>query len=139
MTNTASVTGRDGFIITKALAYAITMIDSLPAEKQEWSDRQDMVAIMKSNLFAPSAVICSAIHTGFITDFVDMKRPSDKPDGLRSFVDNAIVMMRENGADLGELRILKPVPADDEVDFIEDGAAPTPEPEFVDDDEEVTA
>jgi hypothetical protein len=37
-----NVTGRDGFIMAKALAYAITTIDRLPRVRQEGSDRDDM-------------------------------------------------------------------------------------------------
>jgi hypothetical protein len=40
-----SITGRDGYIVAKALAYAIEIIESLPEERQEASDREDMIAI----------------------------------------------------------------------------------------------
>jgi hypothetical protein len=46
------VTGRDGYIIAKALAYAISVIDALPQGRQEGSDREDMarlLAAMRSN------------------------------------------------------------------------------------------
>ena len=36
------VTGRDDYIIAKALAYAITAIEVLPFRDSEWSDQQDM-------------------------------------------------------------------------------------------------
>jgi hypothetical protein len=36
------VTGRDGMILCKALAYAITAIEHLPDRWQEWSDKEDM-------------------------------------------------------------------------------------------------
>jgi hypothetical protein len=42
------VTGRDGYVIQKALVYAIEAIESLPPEHQEWSDCQDMKCILKS-------------------------------------------------------------------------------------------
>lgn len=41
-----NVTGRDGFIMTKALAYAITTIDCLPRDQQEGSDRDDMLDLL---------------------------------------------------------------------------------------------
>ena len=41
-----SVTGRDGYIITKALAYAVEAIAMLPEERQEASDRADMLALL---------------------------------------------------------------------------------------------
>ncbi len=44
--NTPGVTGRDGYIIGKALAYAIATIDGLPEGQQERSDRDDMVAVL---------------------------------------------------------------------------------------------
>lgn len=40
------ITGRDGFIIRKALAYGIVAICQLPKEQQEYSDMQDMRAIL---------------------------------------------------------------------------------------------
>ena len=42
-----SITGRDGFIIAKALAYAIVAIDQLPEKRQEYSDQQDMRALLQ--------------------------------------------------------------------------------------------
>jgi len=41
-----SVTGRDGYILCKALAYAINVIERLPETRQEWSDCQDMKLIL---------------------------------------------------------------------------------------------
>jgi hypothetical protein len=41
------VTGRDDYIIRKALAYAITTIRGLPEHRQEWSDLQDMVGLFR--------------------------------------------------------------------------------------------
>lgn len=42
----ASVTGRDGYIIAKALAYAIARIQSLPDDRQEYGDMLDMCALL---------------------------------------------------------------------------------------------
>jgi vacuolar-type H+-ATPase subunit D/Vma8 len=39
-------TGRNSHLIAKALAYAIATIDGLPYEKQEVSDRDDMIALL---------------------------------------------------------------------------------------------
>lgn len=44
---TASVTGRDGYIINKALAYAISTIRALPKEQREESDAEDMLALLE--------------------------------------------------------------------------------------------
>jgi hypothetical protein len=38
----SAVTGRDGYIIAKALAYTIAVIDRLPPELREGSDQNDM-------------------------------------------------------------------------------------------------
>ena len=43
-----NVTGRDGYIITKALAYAIEAISSLPAAWQENGDQNDMKRLLES-------------------------------------------------------------------------------------------
>ena len=48
MTGKPSVTGRDGYIMAKALAYAIACIDGLPEERREVSNRCDMVALLFS-------------------------------------------------------------------------------------------
>jgi hypothetical protein len=42
----AEITGRDDYIITKALAYAIAFIDELPEDEQAASDRNDMAALL---------------------------------------------------------------------------------------------
>jgi hypothetical protein len=42
------ITGRDTYIIAKALIYAITYIQSLPERRQEWSDMADMCGIVKA-------------------------------------------------------------------------------------------
>lgn len=42
----ASATGRDGYIIAKALAYAIARIQSLPDDRQEYGDILDMCALL---------------------------------------------------------------------------------------------
>ena len=41
------ITGRDSYIIVKALAYAIEAIDRLPFDAQERSDREDMIALLE--------------------------------------------------------------------------------------------
>ena len=40
------ITGRDGYILAKALAYAIATIQSLPVIRQEASDCDDMCDIL---------------------------------------------------------------------------------------------
>jgi hypothetical protein len=43
-----SVTGRDGYLIRQALAYAVTAIELLPQKRQEWSNAQGMRLILDS-------------------------------------------------------------------------------------------
>jgi hypothetical protein len=45
-TEQKSITGRDGYIMCKALAYAIETIERLPTRWQEWSDKEDMKALL---------------------------------------------------------------------------------------------
>jgi hypothetical protein len=44
----SDVTGRDSYIIVKALAYAIATIEGLPECRQEVSDCEDMAALLKA-------------------------------------------------------------------------------------------
>ena len=50
-----SVTGRDDYIMAKALYYAIKYLETLPELLQEWSDKQDMVAILHAQFPAITA------------------------------------------------------------------------------------
>lgn len=61
-----SITGRDGYIVNQALLYAIAHIQSLPPEKQEWSNMRDMCAIARTNfsIFTYSQVQSIEWHTG---------------------------------------------------------------------------
>ena len=43
-----NITGRDGYVIAKALAYAIEAIAALPEERQELGDQDDMKAILEA-------------------------------------------------------------------------------------------
>jgi predicted ATP-grasp superfamily ATP-dependent carboligase len=47
-TEFGSVTGRDGYILAQALAYAIEVIGSLPEDRQERSNREDMKKIFEA-------------------------------------------------------------------------------------------
>jgi hypothetical protein len=49
VTDPGGVTGRDGYIVAKALAYAIEAIEALPKGWQEWSDCRDMQAILAAS------------------------------------------------------------------------------------------
>jgi hypothetical protein len=48
-----SVTGRDHTIVAQALAYAIAIINSLPEERQEASNREDMIRMLESMCSPP--------------------------------------------------------------------------------------
>ena len=45
-----NITGRDGYIIEKALFHAAHFIDGLPALYRERNDRDDMVRILRARL-----------------------------------------------------------------------------------------
>lgn len=45
-TESTDITGRDAYIIRKALAYAIEAIDRLPPRWREESDREDMTTLL---------------------------------------------------------------------------------------------
>jgi hypothetical protein len=49
----SNITGRDGYIIGKALAYAVATISNLPSAFQESSDRDDMLTLLRA--FHPNA------------------------------------------------------------------------------------
>lgn len=69
----ASIRGQ--LVIAKALAYAMHTIDSLPPEKQEWSDRQDMACILSEVYTNWVSIAAQAVefHTGNPVDLVDHK------------------------------------------------------------------
>ena len=43
-----SITGRDGYIMAQALAYAIEAIEHLPDKWQEWSNKEDMKLLLNT-------------------------------------------------------------------------------------------
>jgi len=69
------VTGRDYDILVKALAYAITAIDSLPRIRQEVSDCDDMrrlLAAMRPNTrWHREEIMAARRHMGFEPFFLD--------------------------------------------------------------------
>ncbi len=46
--NSQNITGRDGYIMAQALAYAIEAIEHLPDDWQEWSDKEDMKSLLNA-------------------------------------------------------------------------------------------
>jgi hypothetical protein len=79
------VTGRDGHIIAKALAYAIAAIDAIPEERMiDVSDRDDMVAIFYALCPDPADREYYArgveIATGRLPDLTDWKAGPGLPD-----------------------------------------------------------
>jgi hypothetical protein len=75
-----SVTGRDDYLIAKALVYAIAFIESLPEQQRELADRDDMVALLNSRV--PAAVEREELakhverKTGILPNFTDWKMPN---------------------------------------------------------------
>jgi hypothetical protein len=67
---------RGNLVMAKAIAYALHYIDSLPSERQEWSDRQDMCNIMLHCLpesLVHMAVVSVEHHTQSVVDVTDHK------------------------------------------------------------------
>ncbi len=54
------ITGRDGFILCKALAYAIITIEKLPVAWREASDREDMIALLHAHSADPGFWLTTA-------------------------------------------------------------------------------
>lgn len=69
------VTGRDYSILVKALAYAITTIDSLPSIRQEGSDRDDMLllltAMVPNEKWRRMEIMTARRHMGLEPFFVE--------------------------------------------------------------------
>lgn len=61
------ITGRDGYIIAAALAYAITAIDNLPFRLRKDSDRDDMLTLLLALVPCPAE-----LHQTFMWARVNM-------------------------------------------------------------------
>jgi hypothetical protein len=57
-----TVTGRDGYIVAKALTYAIEAIEALPERWQEYSDKEDMIALLEA--ISPDATAREIMRKG---------------------------------------------------------------------------
>jgi hypothetical protein len=60
---TETITGRDGYIVQRALIYAIAHIQSLPLEAQEGSDMADMCAIARAH-----DAVAMGMYAGHVSD-----------------------------------------------------------------------
>jgi hypothetical protein len=100
-----SITGRDGYIVAKALAYAITTIERSPEKWQEFSDMEDMKLIFDHNFGPLSMVFVNAKRhiDGARSDSVDYRlalleayyvasafQPGDTRDNLLEHIDIAL-------------------------------------------------
>jgi len=79
------ITRRDGYVMGKALAYAIAAIQCLPCERQEWSDCRDMIALLR-NMYPDAKKQRSLAdlveeHLGWRPDFTDEKGGDIAPIG----------------------------------------------------------
>jgi hypothetical protein len=90
--NKSGVTGRDAYILAKALAYAISIIDALPQERQEWSDREDMACLLDA-LGANHHLSGARKHLGFEVLFYD---PKFEADSLRAMIRNLARLLSVN-------------------------------------------
>jgi hypothetical protein len=52
-----TITGRDGYIIAKALILALEHTKTRPDQEREWSDESDMLAILDARYASPKAMI----------------------------------------------------------------------------------
>ena len=75
-----SIRGR--LMVAKALAYAIGTIETLPLERQEWSDAQDMKFILNECFAEWATHVADAVehHTGKRPDLIDGKSGDYTPD-----------------------------------------------------------
>jgi hypothetical protein len=80
-----NITGRDHYIICKALAYAITAIERLPDRWQEASDKEDMRRLLAAMTEDPNHYFISArahLERRGVTLEQGVKlRVADRPDG----------------------------------------------------------
>ncbi|MCM2504106.1 hypothetical protein NDN16_10525 [Aureimonas altamirensis] len=65
-TTSNDITGRDGYIVTQALIYAIAHIQNLPEEDQEWANMRDMCRLVRASTspFIPQFMLSVKNHTG---------------------------------------------------------------------------
>ena len=71
------ITGRDDYVIAKALTYAIAFIGSLPPKNQEQSDRDDMVTLLRARTSDDiRTILADTVHskTGIRPALTDRKR-----------------------------------------------------------------
>lgn len=69
---------RDRSVICKAMAYAVALIDSLPEDRREWSDRQDMADVLERLMpdERSRAWLAQQVenHAGIACDLMNWKR-----------------------------------------------------------------
>ena len=59
------ITGRDGYIIAKALRYACEAIDRLPVDQQETSDWDDMIRLLNAMKSPELALMLNGVKARF--------------------------------------------------------------------------
>lgn len=131
-----SITGRDGYIVNQALLYAIAHIQSLPPEKQEWSNMRDMCAIVRAHgsFFTLNQSWSVEHHTGIIPNLwpePEEELTNEDRAAREEFETNRrnLVEMMQRVARSWEEAVSATEEA--EADFIEGGPFPNAEPEFV--------
>jgi hypothetical protein len=83
MERTMDITGgRDEYVITKALAYAIGSIQSQTRDRQDWSDLRDMVTVFLARVPDPEVqkIFADSVErrTGYRPRFMDWKDDDPK-------------------------------------------------------------
>lgn len=108
------ITGRDDYIIAKALYWALKHSSNLPGLMHETSDEDDMRKIA-------------------------LTRYGRLVKGFKSEDENALANIEEFGSRFEDharvIKALTPPNLDADAEFIEDGLAPTPAPDFITEDD----
>ncbi len=112
-TSNTSVTGRDDYIMAKALYWALKFSQRQPDSFREWGDEEDIEAILNSRfgMFAAGFKLADENTLKLIREA--------EAEGDRE-TDHAALVAYVTPPDLSE------DPA-----FLEDGSTPTPDPEFI--------
>lgn len=114
-----SITGRDGYIVPQGLLYAIGYIQSLPMERQEWSNMWNMCMIVRahSSPFTIGLILDLERFHGFKVDLwpeddEDLsKAERTRRDEFRSVYEQSRVQANKFSAERGQPFSFMPTPS----------------------------
>lgn len=115
------IDSRELFIIHQALAMGIAMIERLPELDQPWSDGCDMVRLLE--------------RMGDL-GLEPKSNRATMGDILLAQARQRVMLVNATGAPTCDLVADVSNSEADEGDFIEEGSTPTPEPDFIDEEED---